>query len=152
MKLELANGGFTLIDNEDYELLSKYNWFGTNFGKGKSPMANMKIDGKWVTKRMHRFLMGDPRGLVIDHINHNPLDNRRRNLRACTPQENRFNSKPVGRIKGVTKQHNKWRVRVTISGIRYSLGMYDSLTVAEKVANKFYQDKQGVFAYGNNIR
>ncbi len=37
---------------------------------------------------MHRVIMGNPPGKEIDHINHNGLDNRKRNLRICQHREN----------------------------------------------------------------
>ena len=41
--------------------------------------------------RLSRFIMNCPKGKVVDHINHNTLDNRRCNLRICTQEENNKN-------------------------------------------------------------
>lgn len=42
---------------------------------------------------LHRLVMDAPAGLVVDHIFHNPLENRKMFLRVCTHQENMQNRK-----------------------------------------------------------
>ena len=49
---------------------------------------------------MHRFLMNPLKGMVVDHINGITLDNRRKNLRVCTYQENAFNVARVAQSRG----------------------------------------------------
>lgn len=152
MRLELSNGGFALVDKEDYKFLSQWKWWGTKFRNGIVPMANIKINGKWKGVRMHTLLLKPTKGFVVDHINHNPLDNRRSNLRICTKQQNRYNSKPVNGVKGVTKQNGKWRVRFSVNGKRMNFGMFSSLEEASAVATKNYQKFHKEFAYGNHLR
>jgi hypothetical protein len=48
--------------------------------------------GKSVT--VHRWLMGFPEGLEVDHIHHNTLDNRQSQLRIVTRSENQRNKRP----------------------------------------------------------
>lgn len=43
-------------------------------------------------KYLHRLIVGAEKGQVVDHINHNTLDNRKDNLKICTHSENRLNS------------------------------------------------------------
>ncbi len=50
-----------------------------------------KIDKK--TYRVGRYILNPPKDLEVDHINHNPLDNRRCNLRVITRAENAKNRK-----------------------------------------------------------
>lgn len=40
---------------------------------------------------MHRLITGAPKGMDVDHINHDGLDNRLENLKVCTHKENMQN-------------------------------------------------------------
>lgn len=53
---------------------------------------NIRVNGKVIG--LHRWLTNCPKGMVVDHLNHSPLDNRLCNLRVCTPKENAANRRP----------------------------------------------------------
>jgi hypothetical protein len=67
---------------------------------------------------MHQVILGCPKGFVIDHINGNPLDNRKSNLRVCTQQENSFNrprsKNNTSGYKGVSKRKETGKFRAYI--------------------------------------
>lgn len=74
-----------LVDASDFDVLNRYRWslkdgYAARFDRDR---------GKAVS--MHREIVNPPDGLVVDHLNGHRLDNRRSNLRACTPQENARN-------------------------------------------------------------
>lgn len=80
-----------------------------------------KINGKYKNKtiKLHRFITNCPKGLVVDHINRNPADNRRCNLRICTQFENNKNrSNNTSGITGVTwrSRSKKWRATIMKNG------------------------------------
>ena len=81
----------TLIDIEDIEKVSQYKWCLDN----KGYVTTNKINDKKVL--LHRFIMNiwknefDWDSNVIDHINRNPLDNRKENLRIVSQRENNNN-------------------------------------------------------------
>ena len=86
----------------------------------------------------HRFLMNlldDDGKLQVDHINHNPLDNRKDNLRLVTQQANNHNlHKSLGRQKvcssvyqGVHwhKQNSKWQADIRVNCKQIYLGCFE---------------------------
>jgi ribosomal protein L24E len=88
--------------------------------------------------RLHRLIMGCPKGMVIDHIDGNGLNNRKSNLRICTHAQNcqnlhGANSRNItSGIRGVSwhKRDKRWRVRVA----RKHIGEYKDLETAKRVA------------------
>ena len=90
---------------------------------------------------MHRQAINVPDDMVVDHINHNGLDNRKANLRPATVAQNSWNrrsKKNAGRFRGVAwnKKLKKWRVRIS----------HENKTVY----NRFFDDEiQAAKAYDN---
>ncbi len=106
MVLEIA-GGQVLVDKTDLLLLGSYKWHVSD--TGYAVWRGIK-DGVKQTVRMHRLLMDAPKDMVIDHLNGNPLDNRKANLRICTQSDNQRNRKgDKGYVWDKSKQ--KWLVR-----------------------------------------
>lgn len=85
---KLNKGYTTKIDLEDYERVKDYHWFTTCLGYA---YAHITINGKETQVTLHRLIMDCPDGMVVDHINHDKLDNRKCNLRICTQQQNSWN-------------------------------------------------------------
>ena len=88
---------------------------------------------------LHRLILNcsdHKRNDNIDHINRNPLDNRKENLRLCDQTLNVLNSKiRTDNTSGYTgvswdKQLCKWRARIHIKGKEYALGIHDKLEEA----------------------
>lgn len=116
-----AAGDLILADAVDLPLLEGHSWFVHGGG-----YAYAKIGGRHV--RMHRLLLGVGADRVVDHINHNRLDNRRANLRACTPGENCRNSvRADGGVVGIGRTTDgRYFARIAVDGKRYWLGCFKS--------------------------
>jgi len=102
--IPLTQGKVALVDADEYADVSRFNWQALY-----SPTSKTWYAVRWVTEQkkrrsllMHRYLSGAPKGLDVDHVNHNGLDNRSENLRVCTRSENLANSRShCRRFKGV---------------------------------------------------
>jgi hypothetical protein len=106
---------------------------------GKAAVLSRYADGRIrrALISMHREIMKPPAGMVVDHINHNCLDNRRSNLRIVTHRQNMLNAKPRSDgngVSGVTwdKEFKKWRARAHVNGRRAHLGRFESKREAIK--------------------
>jgi hypothetical protein len=124
--IPLTQGQFAIVDADDYERLSKYKW---QLGGWKKKYAQRSIGG--TTIMMHNEILDVPAGMVCDHINHNELDNRKCNLRACTPAQNGYNRLPnrngSSKYKGVclNKNSRKWEANIRYQKHLIHIGCYD---------------------------
>lgn len=108
--LPLTQGKFAIIDKIDEVRCFEHNWQYVNKGGKEYVGTNVAgVPGKRFY--LHRFLLDFPIGLSIDHINGNGLDNRQINLRACTHQQNRMNSKVADFEKSSIYKGVYWKDR-----------------------------------------
>ena len=168
MKLiELTQGQFAQVDDDDFERLSCFNWCAI-----WKPSAQSFYAGRHARKignggilYIHRVIMnlepGDTR--YVDHIDHNGLNNQKSNLRPCTIQQNMFNSvvrfkKKTGFPRGVScvpihkrpKLINRWMAGIRVNGKHIHLGCFPTMEEAAKAhldaAAKFF----GEFSHTNS--
>lgn len=139
-KIELSGvknqGIYTLVDDDDYEDLSKYTWMRHPDGSvivvfyGGVNATNGR--GFYQRERMHRYIMQPQPEMVVDHINGDSLDNRKSNLRVCTQRDNSRNKhfvKNSSGYKGVRKGRiaGSWDAYIMCDGYSQYLGRaYDS--------------------------
>ena len=140
-EIPLTQGKVALVDDCDYEELSKYRWYAhknynTFYAQRKSPRD--PVTRKRNIILMHVIIAGTPNGMETDHINGNGLDNRRGNLRVVTTRQNAQNRHicKTSKYPGVSwdKDKRKWRVQIYATGKHY-LGRYDD----EITASRRYQ-------------
>lgn len=151
MRIPLTKGKFAKVSDEDYTFLMNWKWYHVRM-KDKE-YAYRKEKGRSVP--MHRELLKAQKGKVVDHINHNGLDNRRENLRVCTYSQNLMNMRKTrgsSKYKGVSfhKRAKKWMAYIK-KGDRKHIGYFDDEISAAKAYNEEARRIFGRFALLNNI-
>lgn len=130
--LNISKNMKTLIDAEDYERLKKENVL-----KWNAQIVGKKIycSRNWNNKKvyLHRYIMNCPDGFCIDHINGDPLDNRKINLRICSFRENARNVIKDG-FKGVTRTSNgKYQAQIQHKDAHITLGVFHKASEAARM-------------------
>ena len=160
MKLKLVNhgklkGSHALIDKEDFEKVSKYRWIARQSKERVYVQHLFLKNGKWSVLHLHRIIMRAPKGMDVDHINGNGLDNRKRNLRICTRSQNLMNGKKKrkNKYKGTSwdKRKKKWEAFIGYNHKKISLGYYKKAKEAGKAYNAGAKKIFGKFARLNKI-
>jgi hypothetical protein len=153
MVLEIK-GKKVLIDSEDIEEVSKYIW---RISPDSYVHSSLRVEGqpKRLDMRLHRLVMNAPKGVEVDHINGDKLDNRKSNLRLCNRWQNKANTRIISTnttgYKGVSWHKDKWQASIRVSGKLIYLGRYATKEEAAKVYNKAATTHFGEFAWLNPL-
>ena len=157
--IELTDGKEVLVDDEDAPALELWAWsFITKKSGGGYAYRDVKhpTTRKRTRKLMHREIMNAPKGLLVDHIDGNGLNNQRSNLRLVTPTQNKQNQtasrkdKKSG-FKGVSwcPSKNSWRVSITVNGVNRTLGYFKDIQLGKEAYNRAALEAFGVYARVN---
>lgn len=145
-QIKLTKGKYTIVDADTYEWASKLKWYASNW---KTGFYATRRKGKNNTS-LHREIMQAPKGLMVDHINGDTLDNRKCNLRLCSNKENQRNQKlqlrSTSGYKGVHwhKCNDKWIVNIKVDGKLIHLGYFTDVIEGAKA-----YDKAALFYFGS---
>lgn len=138
-----SQGDVILVDDQDYEWLSSYRWtVGRKPGRPLyARMTYTDAGGARRTAALHRMIMNPPKGYVVDHIDHNTLNNQRENLRICTLSENSRNArkrKGMQAPKGVAfiKRDQRYQAYINVKGRRIYLGNFADQREAAHAYNR----------------
>ena len=156
--IPLTQGKFALVDAEDFNTVSKYKWHAHRQPRKKAKdswEAIGWVEGKPI--KMHRFIMGltSDDKIMIDHINHNGLDNRKENLRLCSNGGNQANQRIIpgssSSYKGVSwhKASRKWRVSISKNNEKFEINGFVNEIEAAKAYDEKAKELFGNFAQLN---
>lgn len=148
----------SFVDDEDFDMVSKYNW---NISESKGNLyltARQVIDTDKKRKvKIHQLLMWpyDSKNFVVDHKNRNALDNRKENLRIVTTADNCKNRRPQSNksvpYKGVHNAYKSFRAEIMVNGVRIGYGGFKTPEEAALKYNELARIHHGEFAYQNII-
>jgi hypothetical protein len=129
-----------ILDDDDYKWLNKESIHINRIGKYFYVRINPS------KQHIHRIISKCPKGLQVDHINRNTLDNRKCNLRNVTLQENlrnqiRNNNKTGYTGVAIHKQTGKYTAQLKHNYKKIHLGLFDTIKEAYEAR------KQGELKY-----
>ena len=149
-----------IIDDEDWNKIKDYKWY-VNAIKGKSKnsfyvkASDLKTKEKFKKRKtviLHRLIMDAPKDKVVDHINHNELDNRKVNLRICSKADNSRNRSKVknstSKYLGVNlgKGLKKYRVAIRKNYKPIHIGYFKNEIDAAKAYDEKAKELHGEYA------
>lgn len=148
---------FTIIDEDDYDRVTAHTWH---------PLWDARYERWGVTRHrksheigpntvwLHRFITHAPKGVEVDHIDGDPLNNSKSNLRLCSHTENLWNrpARKGGKseFKGVClSPHGGWDVSITAHNHRRRIGSFHDERDAARAYDIAARELHGQFAYVN---
>jgi hypothetical protein len=154
--IPLTQGQNAIVDAEDFEQLSKWDWHARFEPRGKKFYAQRKgPPPDYPIILMHREILGCSPEEEPDHKNGNSLDNRKQNLRKGTHAQNLLNKRKGvdnrSGFKGVywKKQLGKWASQITFNGKQHHLGYFLSSEDAARAYDSAAREYHGEFALLN---
>ena len=152
-RIPLTQGKYAIVDQHDFERLNKHKWHVCKSANTFYARRTIYTDKKRISIMMHREVIHPPENLLVDHINHNGLDNRKANLRLATCEQNsynriRFRKSKSSKYKGVrwNKQIKKWAVIICFNKKSKFIGYFKDEKQAAKEYDKAALKYHGEFA------
>lgn len=147
-----GQGKYALVSEEDYEELAQYKWrVGTHGYAMRAKWNPEKGNNDCVL--MHREIAKPSKGLMVDHVDMDKLNNTRGNLRVVNKSQNTTNALSrkgsSSMYKGVTynKRSGKWAVELTKDYVKHYVGLFSDEVEAARAC-----DTKAVELFGDYAR
>lgn len=150
-EIQLQKGFVALVDDEDYEWLSKIRWYAHKIKNNIYVIARIKKEHSY----MHRVVAKTPKGMTTDHIDGNGLNNQKSNLRNCLSSENLMNrgkqANNKSGYKGVwwSTRDKKYCAQIKAKGKKINLGSFDDPLDAAMAYDRAAIEFHGKYAKTN---
>lgn len=136
MEIPLTQGQVAVVDNGDLDALSGHSWF-AHYDRSRDcyvAATTLHTGPRPITVRMHEFLVPTLEGYTVDHIDRDPLNNQRHNLRIANTMQQALNKGPYSssEYKGVSFKtaNRKYVAQMQGLGKKIYIGLFDSPTDA----------------------
>ena len=152
-EIKLTKEAIAFVDDEDFVWLDKYKWYCSG---GYAAREARLSDDSMKKVYIHRLVLCTPEGMATDHINGNPLDNRKENLRICSKKENLRNrgkqKNNKSGYKGVHRHRDgAWITKIQVDNKTIALGSFKDKHLAAVAYNNAAYHYFGEFAWLNQI-
>jgi len=162
-EIALTQGKVALVDDSDFERLSRHKWYAHKNRPHATWYAKRNITvgtGKQRIVSMHREILGLEFGNETqgDHRDGNGLNNQRYNLRYASATQNKRNTHGQARrysqFKGVcrTKESKPWIAHIRVDGVRHHIGYFYTEEAAALAYNEVAKISFGEFARLNVVQ
>lgn len=157
-EIRLTQGQVAIVDADDFERVNALKWYAHWIKTNKAWYAQRK---EWTpegqrTVFLHRFIMGDPLGFLVDHLDGNTLDCRKNNLRQATKGQNCRNRgkqsnntsgyKGVSRFPESMRLRKPWLTHIEVGGKRINVGTFSDPLEAAYAYDRSAREHFGEFA------
>lgn len=143
-----GQGKFAVVDDIDATLISSHSWCVIAAGYAVSRISNRFV-------YMHRLILDANPSQEVDHVNGDPLDNRRSNLRFATSSQQKMNTRKQAKaksiFKGVVYSQRRWQAQIHVNGAYLALGRYLTQREAAQAYNDAAIKHFGEFAKLNDL-
>lgn len=151
-EIPVARGRYiALVDDADAETVSRFTWYMQD-GYARTSTRDPST-GKSRPVYMHRLIMAPPKGLVVDHIDDDRLNNQRANLRICTGGQNVARAasrarKHASEYRGVYPSgKSRWSYRIVCNGTRHEVFGFPTARDAAIARDAKSRELRGAFAF-----
>jgi len=135
-KIHLTQDKVAFVDDADFEVINQYKWYAQKDGSTYYARRDFRISKtEKVSVSMHQCLIGIVKERIIDHRNHNGLDNQRFNLRHITNAQNLWNRRKKGRGVRYRSNRKKWESSIWHLGKYIFIGLFKTEYAAEFAYN-----------------